>query len=179
MGIEEFLAMPETKPSLEYFRGKVIQKPMPKGKHSRIQTELAAAINNKLQPEKIAVAFSELRCTFGDRSIVPDISVFQIDRIPRDDRGEIADSFQIAPDWVIEILSPDQSPARVTKNIIHCLNNDTRLGWLIEPSDRSVLVYYAKQQPAFFESNTDVLPVPEFASSFQLNLENLFSWLKL
>ena len=77
--LEEFLAMPETKPASEYIDGKIFQKPMPKGKHSTIQTELSTAINTTLKPPKIARAFSELRCTFGGRSTVPDVAVFTWD----------------------------------------------------------------------------------------------------
>ncbi|MGL5834533.1 MAG: Uma2 family endonuclease, partial [Waterburya sp.] len=117
--LEEFLAMPETKPASEYINGKIIQKPMPKGKHSTIQGELIIALNSSLKPSKTARAFPELRCTFGERSTVPDVAVFIWDRIPRDDDGAIADSFQAAPDWTIEILSPDQSHTKVTRNILH------------------------------------------------------------
>ena len=99
--------LPETKPAKEYIKGKIIQKPMPKGKHSTIKTELSTAINITLKSNKVARAFSELRCTFSDRSIIPDISILRWNNIPRDNNGEIADSFYIAPDWVIEILSPE------------------------------------------------------------------------
>ena len=54
--LKEFLALPETKPALEYIDGKIIQKPMPKGKHSTIQGELVTAINSVLKPEKTARA---------------------------------------------------------------------------------------------------------------------------
>ena len=74
--LQEFLALPETKPASEYIDGKIIQKPMSKGKHSTIQTELSAAINVALKPQKTARAFSELRCTFGGRSTVFDVTVF-------------------------------------------------------------------------------------------------------
>ena len=175
--LEDFLRLSETKPASEYIGGKIIQKPMPKGKHSTIQTELSTAINNALKPQKIARAFSELRCTFGGRSTVPDVTVFTWQRIPRDDNGAIADSFQTAPDWTIEILSPAQNQTKVTKNILHCLDNGTEIGWLIDPSEESVIVYFPGQQPAFFETTTDVLPVPDFATTFQLTLGELFGWL--
>ncbi len=175
--LEEFLALPETKPASEYIDGKIIQKPMPQGEHSTIQGELIIALNNTLKPQKIARAFPELRCTFGRRSIVPDVTVFTWNRIPRQDNGRIANAFNIEPDWTIEILSPDQRYTRVTKNILHCLNNGTRLGWLIDTQEQSVLVYFPKQQPAFFEVATDVLPVPDFAKAFKLTLGELFGWL--
>jgi len=175
--LKEFLALPETKPASEYIDGKIIQKPMPQGEHSTIQAELIISLNGAFKPQKIARAFPELRCTFGGRSTVPDVTVFTYNRIPRQDNGRIANAFNIEPDWTIEILSPEQSQTRVTKNILHCLDNGTNLGWLIDPREQSVLVYFPKQQPAFFEAATDVLPVPDFAQAFQLTLGELFDWL--
>ena len=119
--VEDFLNLPETEPASEYIDGRIIQKPMPQGKHSAIQTELPPAINLVVKPKQIARAFTELRCTYGGRSTIPDISVFTWNRIPRKENGGIANAFLIAPDWTIEILSPDQSQTKVTKNILHCL----------------------------------------------------------
>jgi Uma2 family endonuclease len=74
--LDEFLKQPETKPASEFIDGKIIQKPMPQGKHSTVQLDLGADINIALKPQHIARAYSELRCTFGSKSIVPDIAVF-------------------------------------------------------------------------------------------------------
>ena len=49
-------------------------------------------------------------------------TVIDADRIVIINNGEIADSFYIAPDWVIEILSPEQSQTKVVKNILYCLD---------------------------------------------------------
>jgi Uma2 family endonuclease len=83
--LEEFLKKPETTPASEYIDGQIIQKPMPQGKHSRIQGEAVTVINAEVKQQRIACAFPELRCTFGGRSIVPDVSVFAWKRIPTDD----------------------------------------------------------------------------------------------
>lgn len=91
--LEQFLQLPETKLSREYFNGIVIQKSMPQGEHSVIHTELASAINLSLKPQKIARSFTELRCTFGGFSLVPDISVFAWNQIPPQDNGKIANIF--------------------------------------------------------------------------------------
>ena len=175
--LKEFLVLPETKPAREYIDGKIIQKPMPQGEHSTIQAELIIALNGALKPQKIARAFPELRCTFGGRSTVPDVTVFTWDRIPRRDNGKIANAFTIEPDWTIEILSPEQSHNKVVKNILHCLDNGTKLGWLIAPQEEIVFVYFSGQQPKFFEAADDILPVPDFARSFQLTIGKLFGWL--
>ena len=55
--LKDFLDLPETKPAKEYIKGEIIQKPMPKGKHSRIQTELSTAINITLNQIKLLLLF--------------------------------------------------------------------------------------------------------------------------
>jgi len=40
-----------------------------------LRIKLCDAINQISEGQEIACAFPELRCTFGDRSLVPDISV--------------------------------------------------------------------------------------------------------
>lgn len=61
--LEEFLKLPETKPASEYINGKVVQNPMPQGKHSQLQGKLVTAINQVVEGQKIALAFPGLRCT--------------------------------------------------------------------------------------------------------------------
>jgi Uma2 family endonuclease len=181
--LEEFLTLPETKPASEYIDGDIIQKPMPKGRHSILQTELGAAINAALRKQGIATGFTELRCTFGGRSVVPDIAVFENSRIPRTESGEIGDIFTAAPDWTIEILSPDQSLTKVLKNISHCVAHGTQMGWLIDPDERSILVFQPGQSLIVMDEVDTALPVPKFASLIQLTLIQLtlgdvFDWLK-
>ncbi|MBW4560535.1 MAG: Uma2 family endonuclease [Mojavia pulchra JT2-VF2] len=175
--LEEFLQLPETKPASEYIDGQIIQKPMPQGKHSTLQGELVSAINLIVKPKRLARAFPELRCTFGGRSTVADIAVFVWSRIPRDENGEVANIFSIAPDWTIEILSPDQSQTKVTKNIIYCLKHGTQMGWLIDPDEETVFVYRPKQETEVFDEPDALLPMRSFASEAQLTIKDLFAWL--
>jgi Uma2 family endonuclease len=60
------------------------------------------------------------------------------------------------------------------------------MGWLIDPDEELVFVYLAHapadklEQPriSVFEAKEDLLPVPEFAKSFQLTVGQLFDWLE-
>jgi len=177
LSLAEFLELPETKPASEYINGQIYQKPMPKGKHSRVQIRLGTQINQVAEPEQIASAFTELRCTFGGRSIVPDIAVFSWQRIPLDANGEIENSFEIHPDWTIEILSPEQSPTRIIDNILFCLDRGTELGWLIDPQEKLVMIFRPGKQPEI-KQDGDMLPVlSSLESRLQLSAQNVFSWL--
>jgi Uma2 family endonuclease len=150
---------------------------MPQGKHSTVQLDLGTDINLALKPRHIARAYSELRCTFGGRSLVPDITVFTWERIPRDENGKVSNTFTIAPDWTIEILSPDQSQTKVIRNILHCLAHSTQMGWLIDPEEELVFVYFADRTLAVYQEESDRLPVPAFVESFSLSIGKLFSLL--
>ena len=178
--LEQFLALPETKPASEYIAaGNIIQKPMPQGKHSLLQTKLIIFINSLLLESSIAIALSELRCTFGGRSIVPDVVILKNKNIPKDDDGEIANVVKTAPNWVIEILSPDQSTTKVIKNILHCLDNGTEVGWLIDPAEKTIFIYQQDKQVIFIDVLEQELIVPSFAELVKLTAGDVFNWLKV
>ncbi len=176
LSLDEFLALPETTPASEYIDGKIYQKPMPKGKHSRIQKCLIDAISEIGEEQRLACAFPELRCSFSERSIVADIAVFEWANIPLDEEGEIRNDVNIQPDWTIEILSPGQNTTRVINNILFCLKQGTKLGWLVDPKERLVLVFKPDQQLESFEGE-QVLPVLEVLADLELSVNTLFSWL--
>jgi Uma2 family endonuclease len=108
---------------------------------------------------------------------VPDLDIFTWEQIPRDKNGEVSNAFVIAPDWTIEILSPDQSQTKVVLNILHCLSHTTQMGWLIDPEEKLVFVYFADRTLAVFDAPGDRIPAPTFAESFSLTVGQLFSWL--
>ena len=174
----EFLQLPETKPASEYIDGRVSQKPMPQGKHSVLQGEIVSNFSGALKQGKVAYAFPELRCTFGGRSIIPDVVVLLWANIPLDEDGEVANEINQAPDWVIEILSPQQSPTKVVKNIKHCLQSGAQLGWLIDPAEQTVFVYFPDQRVLVFDQASELLPMPDFANKLDVTVGELFGWLK-
>ncbi|EKQ68166.1 hypothetical protein OsccyDRAFT_2683 [Leptolyngbyaceae cyanobacterium JSC-12] len=175
--LEQFLDLPETKPASEFIDGEIIQKPMPQGEHSRLQAKLCLAINQVTETAKIAYAFPELRCTFGGRSLVPDIAVFRWARIPRTESGRIENRFFIHPDWAIEILSPDQNQTKVLDNLLHCSEQGTELGWLLDPAEASVLIVLPEQRVRLLRGDT-ALPVLS-GIELALTAEQVFSWLLL
>ncbi|WP_017652746.1 Uma2 family endonuclease [Fortiea contorta] len=178
ISLEEFLKSPETKPASEYINGHIYQKPMPQGKHSIIQTRLFTNINAVGEPQQKALALTELRCTFEGRSFVPDIAVFEWSRIPTDESGEIANKFNSYPDWTIEILSPDQYPNRVINKIIFCINQGTKLGWFIDPNDKSIMIFQPHQLPAV-KYDTDILPVLDVFLDWKITAADVFNLLKI
>lgn len=175
--LEEFLKLPETKPASEFINRESVQKPMPQGEHSRLQFKFCAVVNEVAEPPKIAIAFPELRCTFGGDSIVPDVVVFRWERIPVRPSGRIGNRFEIHPDWSIEILSPDQSQTKVLSKLLHCSQHGTELGWLIDPEEETILVVFPEQRVQLLRG-TAQLPILS-GIALDLTVEQVFSWLTL
>lgn len=176
LSLETFLALPETKPAQEYFNGHIYQKLMPQGKHSKLQITLASQINQQAESKRIAYAFTELRCTFAGRSLVPDITVFEWNHIPLDENSEILNKITIAPDWIIEILSPEQSSLQLVEKISFALKNGTKLGWLISPGDRLVMVFQGDRLPET-QTENQILPVLVELENWTITPQIIFNWL--
>jgi Uma2 family endonuclease len=181
LSLEAFLSLPETEPASEYAHGIITPKPMPKGKHSIIQFELASAINQQTKPDKFAYALPELRCTFAGRSIVADIAVIRWQNLPRDNDGEISNQFSHPPDWIIEILSPDQSPILVIEKILLCLKEGSELGWLIDPATKSIMIFQNGSTQIYFAETEpqQALPVLTGLETWQITASDIFAWLKV
>lgn len=147
----EFLSQPniEASPAWELINGRAIQKPMPTLFHSRLQRNLVNYIN--LHNETLE-AVQEWRCIVPPLSPVPDISVVVRSRLPEED-GPLNG----APDWLIEIRSPDRSTLDLQNKILHCLKNGTQLAWLIDITRQQIWVWQGDDLPNIF-SGTDILP---------------------
>ena len=94
----------------------------------------------------------ELRCVVSPYSPVPDISVVACHRLPEEDGPLVG-----APDWLIEIRSPDQSTLNLQNKILHCLGNGTQLAWLIDMTRQQVWVWEGDDLPRICAGD-DVLP---------------------
>ncbi|MCT7954031.1 Uma2 family endonuclease [Laspinema palackyanum] len=174
--LEEFLQLPQTKPASEYINGVIYQKPMPQAEHSWIRTNLGTAINEVGKFDKIVFAFPELTCNFGGSSIVPDLAVFEWHRIPRKPDGRLENRVTIAPDWTIEIWSPDQIVNQMMRRIIFCLNHGTQLVWLVDPEDESVIIFKPNQTPEV-KTGDDALPALPVLTDWQLSVRDIIGWL--
>ncbi|NJR15040.1 MAG: Uma2 family endonuclease [Calothrix sp. CSU_2_0] len=149
--LSEFLSQfnIEASPAWELINGEVRQKPMPTLFHSRLQRNLVNYVNRHTEQFE---AVQELRCIVPPYSPVPDISVVASDRI-----GDEDGLLQGAPNWLIEIRSPDQSTLDLQNKILHCLSNGTQLAWLIDITRQQIWVWLGDELPLVLSAE-DILP---------------------
>ncbi|MEO0375250.1 MAG: Uma2 family endonuclease [Cyanobacteria bacterium P01_A01_bin.17] len=167
--LEHFSKLPniEESPAWELLSGQVLQKPMPTLHYSRLQKRLIAAVD---AINSAYEAFPELRCILRTNSIVPDITILHQSRIPVDN-GPV----QGSPDWLIEILSPDQSTTKLITKVQACLAEGTQLGWLID-SKEAIIMIFLPNQPLQLLSGDSLLPVLD-GMLLQLTPDQIFAWL--
>jgi len=171
--LEEFLALPEEKPALEFENGEVTQKVPPSGRHSLLQLWICQRINERTRPEKVALALPELRTTYAGRSRVPDVAVYRWNRVPVTEAGEIADEFRLPPDIAIEIVSPGQTANQMVTRSLWYTENGVHAALLVDPSHRSVLVFRPNQPPVSL-TGSDIIDLTNIVLGLTLSVSELF-----
>jgi Uma2 family endonuclease len=154
--LDEFLALPETKPAREYADGAVTRKVAPKGRHSTLRAELLERINRVARPRRSARAWPELRTTFAGRSYMPDLVVYRAARIPRTAAGELPDDVGTAPDIAIEIISPRQRVPALERRCLWYVANGVAVALLVDPGDRSVSIFRPGGRTAALRGDDEV-----------------------
>ncbi|MEM1427691.1 MAG: Uma2 family endonuclease [Cyanobacteria bacterium P01_H01_bin.130] len=154
-------------PAWELVEGVPSQKPMPTLFHSILQKRLTALIDSFNSAYE---AFPELRCILSENSVVPDVAVVKRDRLPKENGPFIG-----APDWAIEILSPDQSMTRLIAKLQVCLGEGMQVGWIVDPMEQGVMVLLPGDRLALQRGADQLTGLDSLA--LELSADQLFSWI--
>jgi Uma2 family endonuclease len=173
MTLEEFLDLPEEKPSLEFEDGVVTQKVPPQGKHAVLQIGICEIINRVVKPGKIARALPELRTTYDRYSRVPDVAVYLWDRVPRDPDGTIANDFRAPPDVAIEIVSPGQRMARLVEKCQWYVDHGVRAAFIVDPPGETIQGFRPGQDVVTLR-RSDAIDLRDIVPGLSLSVDEIF-----
>lgn len=173
VSLSEFLAMEECKPYLELVDGEVLQKSMPNAAHSALVWELNRRIGNYLHDTREGRGETELRHvdTREERVYLPDVAVTLKGPSPAEaGRGPV----EIAPDFAIEVLSPDDRAGDIIDRVQFYLRAGVQLTWIVDPERETVTVYRPGAAPEEHRApeKLDARPV---LASFEADLAELFA----
>ena len=178
MTLEEFLRLPEEKPYLEYEDGVVTPKMSPKAEDSVLQTELASLVNAIVRPTRAGRVFTELRTTYAGRSLVPDVSVYRIERIALDGRGRPVSDVTSPPDIAVEIRSHGQSRKSLYNRCLWYVAHGVKVAVLVDDRDESVMVFRPDTIPLAAESD-DPIDLSDVVPGLTFTPAELFSALQI
>ncbi len=154
----------------EYIDGQAVELNIRTKRHSKIQAACTSALVAFLSKHGGGEAFVELHCKLAIdgqvRYRLPDVAVILGDQDFIYYKG--------APDFVIEVRSPEDRIADQKRKIDDYLANGCRLAWLIIPEDRSVLVH-AADAPMRVVLEGAVLDLNPLLPGFELEVAEIFA----
>jgi len=111
------IVLPETKPETEWILGRAVQKVAPTRKHALLQLAFARALDDwSAGRGQVATEWRFRASPPGEevRPLVPDVAYLSFDRL-RPLQGQDREVPPIAPEIVVEILSPGDRAAHVAE----------------------------------------------------------------
>ncbi|MGD1716813.1 Uma2 family endonuclease [Dapis sp. BLCC M172] len=142
--------------------------------NGNITAYLCGLIELYSRPKKLGVT-CDSSTAFNLKSgnkLSPDISFVSKDRLlglKRLPKGY----FQGSPDFAVEVISPNNTFEELHQKIVEYFENSCRLVWVINPDEKSILVYH-KPEPDKLLQLTDNLDGEDILPGFTLAVADLF-----
>ena len=139
---EELLHLSIPDKRTELVRGVLVVREPPGGRHGRIAMNLGVELANHVRTRDLGVVYAaETGFTLArgpDTVRAPDVAFVRHERLPSPEPVGFPD---LAPDLVVEVLSPDDRPGKLLGKIADWLSAGARLVWVIDPERRLARVY--------------------------------------
>ena len=165
MTAEELLYANVPNKRTELVRGRFIVHEPPGGRHGYVAANLAFRLKQHSDLTGAGAVFvGDVGFTLHrdpDTVRGPDVAFVRTDRLPP---GPIPNTYlELAPDLVVEVLSPGDRPGEVLAKVADWLDAGARLVWVIDPERRHARVYRADGTESLLDETgqlvgEDVLP---------------------
>ncbi|PYP39111.1 MAG: Uma2 family endonuclease [Gemmatimonadetes bacterium] len=174
MTAEELLAANVTDKRTELVRGVLVVREPAGGRHGRAVMKLAIRLGVHVEREGAGHLFAaETGFTLArgpDTVRAPDIAFVRRERLP----SSVPVGFpELAPDLVVEVLSPDDRPGETLAKVGDWLEAGARLVWVIDPQGRNARVYRADGSQTSV-SEADHLEGEDVLPGFRCELASIF-----
>jgi Uma2 family endonuclease len=169
--LEEFLALPEGDVTYELVEGQVVPKMSPKRFHAGVQKALLILMDacfqsrGHLYPEWAVI----LKRNNQDWVPVPDLTYVSYDRLPAD--WMLDEACPVAPELVIEIISPGQTFGELTEKATDYLAAGVSGVWIVDSQARSITVFLPESLPRTYRGNT---PIADLLPGIELTPQQIF-----
>lgn len=138
---EQFLEQPDNVVA-EIIHGALITSPRPASPHTHVASALGVVLGGPFwlghQGPGGWLIFDEPELQLDTHILVPDLAAWRRERIPE---AQDVPRFELAPDWVCEVLSPSTRALDRADKLPIYANHDVNHAWLIDPASRTLEVY--------------------------------------
>src|SRR5436309_8502368 len=174
MTAEELLQTNIPNKCTELVRGRLIVREPPGGRHGLVAMTLAIRLGNyveRMEAGKLFAAETGFTLFRGPDTVrAPDIAFVRRERLP----SSVPVGFpELAPDLVVEVLSPDDRPGETLAKVGDWLEASARLVWVIDPQGRNARVYRADGSQTWV-NEADHLDGEDVLPGFRCELASIF-----
>jgi Uma2 family endonuclease len=163
---------------LELIEGELKEYPLPGIEHSKLEALLVFLLqlyNRKKQWGSILTGEVGFYTRSDDKTVrMADIACISYTRLPAD--KQVPGYGRIAPELVVEIMSPNDSGAEMDAKVLEWLNFGVLLVWVVYPKTQRIHVYTAAQpnHPTILTIN-DTLTGSDALPEFNLPISEIFN----
>lgn len=140
---EELLRLPRGKHRYELVKGELREMCPASSRHGRVANQIAFLLTNHIRQHKLGAVYAaetgfKLREN-PDTVRAADVAFIAQERIPAE--GEPEGFWAIAPDLVVEVVSPGDTAVEVQDKVTDWLQAGCRLVWVVYPNTQTVTEY--------------------------------------
>jgi Uma2 family endonuclease len=174
---EELMNLPRNGHKYELIEGDIYMSPTGL-LHGFIATKLSIELGKYIQEKSLGILCDSSTGFWMKNSdlLSPDISFISGQRI-REYKYSLEKFYHGSPDLVIEILSPSDNIEKISTKVKMYFENDTKLLWVINFSDETVLIYHSAQPDKILKSG-DLIDGEEVVPGFSYQVSELFAEIK-
>jgi Uma2 family endonuclease len=171
---EEFAAMSELGRA-ELIDGRIIKMPPPKSRHGRLENKIAFLLTRLVLELKLGLVLTGESGVYIRRNpdTVRGMDVAFISNERWSQQSDKDDYLEIAPDLVVEVLSPDDRWPAVNRKLRDYFSIGVRLVWVVDPDERIVYAYRSAADMREFAENS-TLTGDEVLPGFSAPVASLF-----
>lgn len=175
VGLDEFRRMPEEDGSrVELARGRLVREPRPGAEHGWLVGRLVLRLGTDARDRQLGHVVTETGFLLSEDPPTvrgPDAAFVSSRSLPG---GEIPTGFwPLAPALAVEVLSPEDSAARIQEKVVDYLDAGSRQAWVVDPRLRTVTVWSPPRRARLFRAG-DELDAGDALPGFRLEVSALF-----
>jgi Uma2 family endonuclease len=173
---DEFLTHPAAMGPSELVRGEIRVMTPASGPHGVVAGTMFAALNSFVEARQLGLCFPDntgfLLPGLGDTVRSPDVAFVRAGQLPREGIGP--GWIAVAPDLVVEILSPSETASDLEEKLRDYRDAGTRLIWSVDP-ERRVVAVRNERAPDRLLSELDALDGGDVLPEFTMSISKLFA----
>jgi Uma2 family endonuclease len=141
----DLAALPDDGDRLALLRGELIRMPPAKSRHGRVATTFNRRMDSHAEEHGLGAVYDNSGFLLGrdpTTILAPDAAFVRAERVPLMAAAEAADAYpELAPDLVVEIVSPSDRLTDVQDKVLTYLDAGVRLVWVADPRRRTIAVW--------------------------------------